>query len=83
MIAEKDGSFTINCKQGEITMSTRSFGMVGKTYKSASEAFKDADYYVAIERPKQNEHGLFWGFLGALLFVGVFGYGFFLTINRF
>lgn len=25
-------------------MSTRSFGKVGKTYTSASEAFRDADY---------------------------------------
>jgi len=25
-------------------MSTRSFGMVGKTYTSASEAFRDANY---------------------------------------
>lgn len=29
-------------------MSVRSFGMVGKTYRSASEAFKDADYATAI-----------------------------------
>lgn len=29
-------------------MSTRTFGMVGKTYTSASEAFKDADYATGI-----------------------------------
>jgi hypothetical protein len=51
MIAEKDGSFTINCNQGEITMSTRNSGMVGKTYSSVSEAFKDATWSTAIQRP--------------------------------
>jgi len=29
-------------------MSTRTFGMVGKTYTSASEAFRDADYATGI-----------------------------------
>jgi hypothetical protein len=29
-------------------VSTRSYGMVGKTYTSASEAFKDADYATPI-----------------------------------
>ena len=66
MIAEKDGSFTINCKQGEATMSTRSFGMVGKTYKSAQEAFKEPDYYVAIQRPQQNEYSHLWCVLGVI-----------------
>ena len=42
IVKEKNGSLTINCNQGEATMSTRSFGMVGKSYKTASEAFKDA-----------------------------------------
>jgi hypothetical protein len=37
-------------------MSTRSFGMVGKTYKTASEAFKDANYACAITRPAKG----FW-----------------------
>jgi len=64
-------------------MSTRSYGMMGKTYKTAQEAFKDAEYYVAIQRPQKNESSVFWGFLGALAFVAVFGYGFWLTINRF
>jgi hypothetical protein len=64
-------------------MSTRSYGMMGKTYKSAQEAFKDADYYVAIQRPEKSEQGVFWGFVGALLIVAIFGYGFYLTINRF
>jgi hypothetical protein len=64
-------------------MSTRSYGMMGKTYKTAQEAFKDAEYYVAIQRPEKSEQGVFWGFVGALLIVAIFGYGFFLTINRF
>lgn len=55
MIAEKDGSYTINCKEGEVTMSMRSFGMVGKAYKTASEAFKDADYANPIEMPEKAE----------------------------
>lgn len=29
-------------------MSTRSYGMVGKTYTSTSEAFRDADYATGI-----------------------------------
>jgi len=29
----------------------RNVGMVGKTYKTASEAFKDAEYATAITRP--------------------------------
>jgi len=83
LVKEKDGSLTINVNQGEVTMSTRSFGMVGKTYKSASEAFKDASWSVAIERPQKNEYSGFWAFLGALAFLGVFTYGFWLSINRF
>jgi hypothetical protein len=31
-------------------MSTRSFGMVGKTYRTASEAFKDAEYASGITK---------------------------------
>ena len=83
LIKEKNGSLTVNVNGGEVTMSTRSYGMMGKTYKSAQEAFKDADYYVAIQRPEKSEQGLFWGFVGALLIVAIFGYGFYLTISRF
>ena len=83
LIKEKNGSLTVNVNGGEVTMSTRSYGMMGKTYKTAQEAFKDADYYVAIQRPEKNEQGVFWGFVGALLIVAIFGYGFYLTINRF
>ena len=53
---EKDGSFTINCKEGG-TVSTRNFGMVGKAYRTASEAFKDADYANPIEMPEKAENG--------------------------
>ncbi len=71
MIAEKDGSLTINCKQGEVTMSTRSFGMVGKSYKTASEAFKDADYAQGIEMPLQSEYSHLWAILGVLAALGL------------
>jgi hypothetical protein len=57
--------------------------MVGKTFKSASEAFKDADYATAIETPTESEYSWFWGFVGALIAVAVFGYCFYLTISRF
>jgi hypothetical protein len=57
--------------------------MVGKSYKSASEAFKDADYANAIERPADSGYSWFWGFVGALVAIAVFGYCFYLTISRF
>jgi len=57
-------------------MSTRSFGMVGKTYKTASEAFKDADYATAIQRPQSSNVDGFNGFIMALLFLAIFSYGF-------
>jgi len=47
-------------------MSTRSFGMVGKTYKSTQEAFKELDYYVAIQRPQQSEYSHLWCVLGVI-----------------
>jgi len=74
MIAEKDGSFTINCKKGEATMSTRSFGMVGKSYKTASEAFKDATYATGIELPQNGEYDHIWAVLGVLAAIGVITY---------
>jgi len=80
MIAENDGSYTVNVNGGKVTLSTRNNGL-GKTYKTASEAFKDADYATAIDRPEEPEYDLLWGFLGALLFVAVFGYGFWRTIS--
>ena len=70
MIAKKDGSFTINCKG--VTMSTRNFGMVGKTYKTAQEAFKEPDYYTAIQRPQQSEYSHLWCVLGVIfVLVGI------------
>ena len=71
MIAEKDGSFTINCNKGEATMSTRSFGKVGKSYKTASEAFKDASYANAIELPEKAEYDHIWAIFGVLAAIGL------------
>ena len=79
LIKEKNGSLTINCKQREATMSTRSFGMVGKTYKSASEAFKDATWSTAIQRPEKSEYHHIWSVLGVLSAVGFTLY----VLNRF
>jgi hypothetical protein len=79
LIKEKNESLTINCKQGEITMSTRNFGMVGKTYKSASEAFKDATWSTAITRPEKTEYHHIWSVLAVLLAVGLTVY----ILNRF
>lgn len=64
-------------------MSTRNFGMVGKAYRTSSEAFRDADYATAIERPTSSDFSGFGAFLGALAFLAVFAYGFWLTIGRF
>ena len=79
IVKEKNGSLTINCKQGEATMSTRSFGMVGKSYNSASEAFKDAIWSTAITRPEKNEYHHIWSVLGVLSAVGLVVY----VLNRF
>jgi hypothetical protein len=57
--------------------------MVGKAYKTASEAFKDADYATAIERPHQTDFSGIGAFLAALAFLAVFAYGFWLTIGRY
>ena len=55
-------------------MSTRSFGMVGKTYKTSQEAFKDAEWYVAIEMPKKDEYSTFWSVCGVLVALGLILY---------
>ncbi len=55
----------------------------GKTYRSASEAFRDADYATAFHKPETPECDGFWAFMGVLAFVAIFGYGFWLTIGRF
>ena len=70
MIKEKDGSFTINCNEGEITMSTRNFGMVGKAYRTASEAFKDAQYANAIEGHQKADYDYVWAVLVCLVSLG-------------
>ena len=62
-------------------MSTRSQGMVGKTYKSSSEAFKDADYASAIQRPESSDFSGFGAFCGGMLFVAVFAYSFYRTLG--
>jgi hypothetical protein len=79
LIKEKNGSYTVNVNGGEITMSTRSFGMVGKTYNSASEAFKDATWSTAITRPEKNECSHLWALFGVLSAVGLVIY----ILNRF
>jgi hypothetical protein len=55
-------------------MSTRSFGMVGKTYKTSQEAFKDAEWYVAIETPTKDEYSTFWSVCGVLTALGLILY---------
>ena len=60
-------------------MSTRSFGMVGKTYKTASEAFKDADYATGMEMPEKTEYDYIWAILGSLTAIGLTIY----FVNRF
>jgi len=54
-----------------------------KSPRTLSEAVKDAEYCSAITRPKENEYGLLGAVLGALAFVAIFGYGFWLTIGRY
>ena len=71
MYQEKDGSFTINVNEGEVTMSTRSFGMVGKSYKTASDAFKDADYAQGMEMPLESEYSHLWAILGVIAALGL------------
>ncbi len=62
-------------------MSTRSLGMMGKTYRNASEAFKDADYATAIQRPQKSSYEGFGAFMMAIVFIAVFAYGFWKTIG--
>jgi len=82
LISEKNGSFTVNVNGGEV-MSTKSFGMVGKSYKTTQEAFKEPDYYTAIQRPEKSRYGEFCGFLGVLFFVATFGYIFWQGLTHF
>jgi len=52
-----------------------------KSPRTLSEAFKDAYYCSAITYPKEPDHGGLIGFLMALLFVGIFGYGFWVYLG--
>ena len=52
-----------------------------KSPRTLSEAFKDAEYATSITRPEDGEYSLFWGLLGALMFVAIFGYGFWRYVN--
>jgi hypothetical protein len=52
-------------------MSTRSFGMVGKSYKTASEAFKDADYAQGMEMPLESEYSHLWAVFGVITALGI------------
>jgi hypothetical protein len=63
-------------------MSTRTLGMVGKSFRTASEAFKDADYATAIQRPEKSNCGSFIAFVMALGISLIFGYGLYLTISH-
>ena len=63
-------------------MSKYNYGL-GKTYSNASEAFRDADYATAIQRPYKSDYSGFGAFMGALAFVALFVYCFWLTIGRY
>ena len=52
-------------------MSTRTTGMTGKAFRSASEAFKDADYATAIEMPEKAEYDHLWAIFGCLVAIGI------------
>jgi len=56
---------------------------MGKTYRSASEAFRDADYATAIQRPYRSDYSGIGAFLGSVAFLVIFSYCFWLTIGRF
>ena len=51
-----------------------------KTPNTLSEAFRDAEYCSAITYPKESDYSAIGAFLGALFFVGVFGYCLWRTI---
>jgi hypothetical protein len=53
--------------------------MVGKSYNSASEAFKDATWSTAITRPEKSEYNHVWSVLAVLSAVVVTVY----ILNRF
>jgi hypothetical protein len=45
--------------------------MVGKSYSSASEAFKDADYAQSIEMPYRSEYSHLWAIFGVIAALGL------------
>jgi hypothetical protein len=45
--------------------------MVGKTYKTASEAFKDANYATALEMPLKSEYSHLWAIFGVIAGLGI------------
>jgi hypothetical protein len=45
--------------------------MVGKSYKTASEAFQDADYAQGIEMPQQGEYSHLWAIFGVIAALGL------------
>jgi hypothetical protein len=45
--------------------------MVGKSYNSTSEAFKDADYASALEMPLKSEYSHLWVIFGVLAGLGI------------
>jgi hypothetical protein len=56
-------------------MSTRSFGMMGKTYRTTQEAFREPDYYTAIQRPHQSEYSHLWVIFWVLAGLGIIVWG--------
>jgi hypothetical protein len=52
-----------------------------KSPRTMSEAFKDDWYCNAITKPKESDYSGIGAFLGAMMFVAVFGYCFYLTIK--
>lgn len=51
------------------------------TFRSASEAFQDANYATAIQRPETSSFDGLVAFISAMLFVAVFAYSFWKTIG--
>jgi hypothetical protein len=45
--------------------------MVGKSYKSSSEAFKDANYASALEMPLKGEYSHLWAIFWVLVGLGI------------
>ena len=50
--------------------------MVGKTYRTSQEAFKDATYATGIEMPLKNEYSHVWAVLWVVAALGLVAYVF-------